>query len=109
MKQPRSTVSLVWYLCYLSKKYNIDVPSIYHAFANATNTQKSIIGPLIIQCRNNTEDSTIFLIQEGTKFLSQQRISHKLFEEDALLKIHNRLGLSQKKINKARKYHSYYR
>lgn len=108
MKQPRSTISLVWYLCYLSKKYNIDVPHLYQAFTNATNSQRSIIGPLNIECRNNTGDSLIFLIQEGSKFLSQQRIPHKLFEEDAFLKIHNRLGLSQRNIKKARKYHSYY-
>ncbi len=106
-KQSHSTISLVWYLCYLSKKYNLDVPKIYKTLTNAANSQKSTCGPLLIECRNKDEESAIFLIQEGTNFLSQQRIPHNLFEGDALLKILEQTGLSQINIKKARKYHSY--
>ena len=81
---------------------------IYRTLANAANSQKSTCGPLIIECRNKDEESSIFLIQEGTNFLSQQRIPHYLFEDETLLKIYNRLGLSQNTIITARKYHAYF-
>jgi hypothetical protein len=90
MKQSRSTLSLLWYILFLSRKYNLDVTELCKNLVEATSYKQHIYGGLEIKCRGESENLLIFQITDNSgEYIAQLHVPKRLLEDEALVKILN--------------------
>jgi len=70
----------LWYLIWISKKYNLDVHKFFKSFLDAWAHEKSSYKGISIHCRQKTENDGAFLITQDQKVITQLRLSKATLE-----------------------------
>jgi replication factor A1 len=70
----------LWYLIWISKKYNLDVHKFFKSFHEAWAHEKSSCKDISIHCRQKTEKDGAFLITQDQKVITQLRLTKTTLE-----------------------------
>jgi replication factor A1 len=65
----------LWYLIWISKKYNIETRKFFESFLDAWEHEKSSCKDMVIECRQKTEDDGVFLVTQNQKVVTQLRLT----------------------------------
>jgi replication factor A1 len=65
----------LWYLIWISKKYNIETRKFFESFLDAWKHEKSSCKDMVIECRQKTEDGGVFLVTQNQKVVTQLRLT----------------------------------
>ncbi|WP_455277896.1 hypothetical protein [[Eubacterium] cellulosolvens] len=102
-RQPIPEMARLWYLIWISKKYNLETHKFFESFLDAWAHEKSYFKGTSIECRQKTESDGVFLVTQDQKVITQLRLTKstlKHMKEIDLEKIPwNDSGL-EKKIDK---------
>ena len=94
---------LLEYLVLISMKYGIDSEKFFDSFVEAWKRQQSTCESLLIECREKTRDSAVFLITNGFRVVAQFPIPRRILEENRPLKDFAPTGAIGRKIVKVTK------
>ncbi len=70
----------LWYLIWISKKYDLDVHKFFKTFLDAWTHEKSSYKGISIHCRKKTENDGTFLITQDQKVITQLRLKKATLE-----------------------------
>lgn len=79
-RQSMPEMTRLWYLIWISKKYNLDVHKFFKSFLDAWEHEKSSCKSISIQCRQKTEKDGTFLITQDQKVITQLRLTKTTLE-----------------------------
>ena len=79
-RQSMPEMTRLWYLIWISKKYNLDVHKFFKSFLDAWAHEKSSYKGISIQCRQKTEHDGAFLITQNQKVITQLRLTKATLE-----------------------------
>ena len=71
---------LINYLSYISQKYEVEPLKLFNSLIDARKNGTAKIGPLSVQCRNQTADHAIFMINSPTGFVAQLRVENEMLK-----------------------------
>ncbi len=79
-RQSMPEMTRLWYLIWISKKYNLEVHKFFKSFLDAWAHEKSSYKGISIQCRQKTENDGTFLITQDQKVITQLRLTKATLE-----------------------------
>ena len=79
-RQSMPEMTRLWYLIWISKKYDLDVHKFFKSFLDAWTNEKSSYKGISIQCRQKTEFDGAFLITQDQKVITQLRLTKTTLE-----------------------------
>ena len=79
-RQSMPEMTRLWYLIWISKKYNLEVHKFFKSFLDAWTHGKSSCKGISIQCRQKTENDGAFLITQDQKVITQLRLTKATLE-----------------------------
>jgi replication factor A1 len=65
----------LWYLIWISKKYNLETHKFFESFLYAWTHGKSCFKDISIECRQKTENDGAFLVTQDQKVITQLRLT----------------------------------
>ena len=74
-RQSMPEMTRLWYLIWISKKYNIETRKFFESFLDAWTHEKSSCKDMVIKCRQKTEDDGVFLVTQNQKVVTQLRLT----------------------------------
>jgi len=74
-RQSMPEMTRLWYLIWISKKYNIETRKFFESFLDAWKHEKSSCKDMVIECRQKTEDDGVFLVTQNQKVVTQLRLT----------------------------------
>lgn len=74
-RQSMPEMTRLWYLIWISKKYNIETRKFFESFLDAWKHEKSSCKDMVIECRQKTEDAGVFLVTQNQKVVTQLRLT----------------------------------
>ncbi len=74
-RQSMPEMTRLWYLIWISKKYNIETRKFFESFLDAWVHEKSSCEGMSIECRQKTEDNGVFLVTQNQKVVTQLRLT----------------------------------
>ncbi|WP_455278164.1 hypothetical protein [[Eubacterium] cellulosolvens] len=99
-RQAMPEMTRLWYLIWISKKYELETHKFFESFQDAWAHEKSSYKGISIQCRQKTENDGVFLVTQDQKVITQLRLTKATLEhllEVDLEKIPwNKTGLTRK-------------
>jgi replication factor A1 len=79
-RQSMPEMTRLWYLIWISKKYNIETRKFFESFLDAWTHEKSSCRDMVIECRQKTEDDGVFLVTQNQKVVTQLRLTKATLE-----------------------------
>ena len=79
-RQSMPEMTRLWYLIWISRKYDLDVHKFFKCFLDAWTNAKSSYKGISIQCRQKTEFDGAFLITQDQKVITQLRLTKATLE-----------------------------
>lgn len=79
-RQAMPEMTRLWYLIWISKKYNLDTHKFFEAFLDAWAHEKSSCKDMSIECRQKTENEGVFLVTQNQKVVTQLRLTKPTLE-----------------------------
>jgi replication factor A1 len=70
----------LWYLIWISKKYELETHKFFESFLDAWAHEKSSYKGISIQCRQKTENDGVFLVTQDQKVITQLRLTKATLE-----------------------------
>ncbi|MFC1505803.1 hypothetical protein ACFLQ6_01900 [Thermoproteota archaeon] len=74
-RQAMPEMTRLWYLIWISKKYNIETRKFFESFLDAWSNEKSSCKDMVIECRQKTENDSVFLVTQNQKVVTQLRLT----------------------------------
>ena len=74
-RQSMPEMTRLWYLIWISKKYNIETRKFFESFLDAWSNEKSFCKDMLIECRQKTENDGVFLVTQNQKVVTQLRLT----------------------------------
>jgi replication factor A1 len=79
-RQAMPEMTRLWYLIWISKKYNLDTHKFFESFLDAWAHEKSSCKDMSIECRQKTENEGVFLVTQDQKVVTQLRLTKATLE-----------------------------
>lgn len=79
-RQAMPEMTRLWYLIWISKKYNLDTHKFFESFLDAWAHEKSSCKDMSIECRQKTENEGVFLVTQNQKVVTQLRLTKPTLE-----------------------------
>ncbi len=79
-RQSMPEMTRLWYLIWISKKYNLETCKFFESFLDAWAHEKSSCKDMSIECRQKTEDNGVFLVTQNQKVVTQLRLTKATLE-----------------------------
>lgn len=74
-QQPIPELTRLWYLIWISKKYELETRKFLECFLDAWINKESSYNGILIQCRQKTKDEGVFLVTKDLKVITQLRLT----------------------------------
>ena len=74
-RQAMPEMARLWYLIWISKKYNLETHKFFESFLDAWAHEKSYFKGTSIECRQKTESDGVFLVTQDQKVITQLRLT----------------------------------
>ncbi len=74
-RQSTTEMTRLWYLIWISKKYNLETHKFFESFLDAWANKKSSCKGMSIECRQKTENNGVFLVTQNQKVITQLRLT----------------------------------
>jgi hypothetical protein len=91
---------LINYLTFISQKYEVEPVKLFNSLIDARKNVTASIGPLTIECRNQTADHAIFMITYGNTFVAQLRVESEMLKSSRKNEFQNVPENSLRRIRK---------
>jgi hypothetical protein len=99
-RQSMPEMTRLWYLIWISKKYELETRKFFESFLDAWTHEKSSYKDISIQCRQKTENDGIFLITQDQKVITQIHLTKATLEHLPYVDLEkipwNKIGLVRK-------------
>ncbi len=79
-RQSMPEMTRLWYLIWISKKYNLETHKFFESFLDAWAHEKSSCKGMSIECRQKTENEGVFLVTQNQKVVTQLRLTKATLE-----------------------------
>ena len=79
-RQAMPEMTRLWYLIWISKKYELETHKFFESFLDAWAHEKSSYKGISIQCRQKTENDGVFLVTQDQKVITQLRLTKATLE-----------------------------